>query len=87
MKCSASQTTSSVNKTPAAAADSSRHAAEETKLREVATQFEAVLVSVAMRPVAKGMGPMGDLIVQQMSTQLASGMSEPLYEQLKAQLG
>ncbi len=85
MKCSASQTTSSANSalhhdTPLSAADSAR-------LHEVATQFEAVLVSVALKPAMKALGPMGDIVGQQLATKIAAPMSEPLFEQLRSEIG
>jgi len=84
MKCSASQITSSVHNTLNYPQQST---AEDTRIREVATQFEALLVGMAMRPVMKALGPMGNIIGQQLSLQVAAGMSEPLYEQLRSQIG
>jgi Rod binding domain-containing protein len=84
MKCSASQTTSSAH---SVLAQTDHHAADDAKLHAVATQFEALLVNIALRPALKSLGPMSEVVGQQLSMTIASGMSEPLYEQLRSQIG
>lgn len=84
MKCSASQTISSVNNSTLL--QSKPPALDDARLHEVATQFESILVGFLMRPMAKAMGPMSGVISQQLSVKIAAGMSEPLYEQLRSQM-
>jgi hypothetical protein len=86
MNCSASQTTSSAPKA-SLATDPQHSAAEDEKIREVATQFEAALVAVAIRPMTKSLGPMSEIMGQELSLKIAAGMSDPLYQQLRAQIG
>lgn len=84
MKCSASQTTSSaVN----ASQSNPLSAADAARLHQVATQFESLLVNIALRPMTDKLGPMGTIVGQQLSLKIAASMSDPLYEQLRSEIG
>jgi len=88
MKCFALQTTSN-------AASASHSSTEQTqpselelqRLRRVATEFEGMLFSIALRPVASSLGPLSDVVTNGLACQVAEHVSQPLYERLREQIG
>jgi hypothetical protein len=75
MRCSESQTTSSARLAKAAPAQPAQsNSAGEDKQAEA--MFAALLMGQMMKPFAKAMGQMGDLLVNEFVTQQVAGSSE-----------
>jgi hypothetical protein len=78
MKCSAKLIVSrndEPNKEPGAA-----------RLRKLASEFEALLLSVTLRPMTKSLGPMSEVVAQRIAMEVAPRMSNPIYDQLRHEL-
>ncbi len=83
MKCSASQTAS--KRADSLSLDHAAPASDE-RLRQLAAEFEAQLLSVALRPMTKRLGPMSEILAQNLAMNIAKQSSEPLYEQLRHEM-
>ncbi len=84
MKCSESQTAS---KRADALSDTHEARPSDARLRQLASEFEAQLLTVALRPMTKKLGPMSEVVSQQIAMSVSSQISEPLYEQLRHEMG
>jgi len=74
MKCCASQTTFTVpERTNVQPASAQGAAAGAGDARAVAAQFEALLVSFALAPVAKSLGFYGDVVTGAVARAVAAG--------------
>ena len=78
MKCSA--------KPIASRSDEPNEEPGAARLRKLASEFEALLLSVALRPMTKGLGPMSEVVAQKIAMEVAPQMSNPLYDQLRHEL-
>ena len=84
MKCSESQTAS---RRASALPEQHDAAPNEARLRQLASEFEAQLLTVALRPMTKNLGPMSEVVSQKMAMSIATQISDPLYEQLRLEMG
>ena len=56
------------------------------RLRQLASEFEALLLGIALRPMTKSLGPMSEVVAQKIAMEVAPQMSNPLYDQLRHEL-
>jgi len=59
----------------------------DARLRQLASAFEAQLITVLLRPMTKSLGPMSEIVSQDIAMKVASQMSDPLYDQLRHEMG
>ena len=84
MKCSESQIAS---KRASALSDGHDARPSDARLRQLASEFEAQLLTVALRPMTKNLGPMSEVVSQQIAMSVATQISSPLYDQLRHEMG